>query len=52
MKGEDLLKTKYYVIGNPAIRKTIKFWLRRVWDAFALIGIGNILFFIWRLFAI
>ena len=46
------MKSKYYIIGNPTIRKTTMFWLRRVWDAFALIGIGNILLFIWRLFAI
>jgi len=56
VKGEDLLKTKYYIIGDPVKRGKILRVCRITWKsivyAFACIGLGNTLFFIWRLFAV
>jgi hypothetical protein len=49
-------KTKTYIIGDPSIRAKTRRVCRTVWYsvvyAFALIGVGNVLFFIWRLFAV
>lgn len=50
------MKTKIYLIGDPVIREKISTTARIVWKsivhAFALIGVGNVLFFIWRVFAV
>lgn len=45
-----------YFIGDPEKRSKIKSFFRVVWKsivyALALIGLGNILFFVWRVTAI
>ena len=47
MKGEDLLKTKYYIIGNPKVRAKIRYGLRlagmSIVLGFACIGLGVVL---------
>ena len=47
---------KFYIIGDPVIREKISTTARIIWKsivyAFALIGVGNVAFFVWRLFAI
>jgi len=49
-------KRKWFIIGDPAIRARIRRACRIAWFsvvyAFALIGVGNVAFFIWRLFAV
>jgi len=48
------MKTKFYIIGDPAVREKIRSTARVVWYsfvyAFACIGIGNVAFFVWRVF--
>lgn len=50
------MKTKTYLIGDPEVRAKIQRACRITWKsivyAFACIGLGNVLFFIWRVFAI
>ena len=36
-------KTKWHLIGDPAVRQKIAFWFRCAVYAFALIGFGDIL---------
>ena len=47
VKGEDLLKTKYYIIGNPKVRAKIRYGLRlagmSIVLCFACIGLGAVL---------
>ena len=47
MKGEDLLKTKYYIIGDPVKREKIRSTLRVIGMSivlgFACIGFGAVL---------
>lgn len=50
------MKTKIYLIGDPVVREKISTTARIIWKsivyAFALIGLGNVLFFVWRVFAV
>jgi hypothetical protein len=43
-----------HIIGNPVkrqkIKDTIRFWFMCFVSAFACIGFGNTLYFVWRLF--
>lgn len=56
MGVEVHMKTKIYLIGDPVIREKISTTARIIWKsivyAFALIGLGNVLFFVWRVFAV
>ena len=54
-KEDDMKIFGYdHLIGNPVIRQkirdTVRFWFMCFVYAFALIGLGNTIFFVWRLF--
>ena len=45
MKGEDLLKTKYYIIGDPVKREKINRVLSVIWATVRVIGMSIVLGF-------
>lgn len=46
----------WYLFGNPKTRDRLngllRFWWKCIVYAFALIGVANVLFFVWSVFAI